>query len=222
MSEQLYAYKHNRNYFTIEDSDYYPESPRKCYDFNSTFITFERDYSSPDHNEFETWTDMMKHFKTEYTGNRREDLDNLQENALKQGYILMPVWKYEHGGVAYAAADGNPFPDDGWDSGVCGVIYEKRNRRNIEQVREQLVKEVEEYNNWLNEPTYEITEYDRYGEVVDSISGVYRDGYDQSDAELIASVANDYFGYDISADDLLELDNYGRASDTIRNFDEER
>lgn len=216
----FYDRKHD-TYIHLGYDEYGTDSPRECGDYKSTFITFERDYISPDKNPFRTWEDMMKFFKTEYTGNRSVDLENLEANALKNGYVLMPVWKYEHSGVCYAAADHNPYCYDGWDSGVCGVIYEKRERRNVEKLREQLISEVKEYDNWINEPCYEVTQYDADGEVLDCIGGIYRDDYKQSDEELAVAVMNDYFGSGYSVDDLEEIDNDFSIEAAIENHRDE-
>ena len=91
-----YSNEHNL-YFNLEPDNDYVESPREN-GYDSTFITFERDYSSPDENPFKEWDDMLKHFGVKFDeyGKRDmyADLEQLQENALKKGYIAMPVWKY--------------------------------------------------------------------------------------------------------------------------------
>lgn len=120
MGKYFYDRKSN-TYFKFEETDCL-ENPRDFAGYDSTFITFERNYYSPDKNPFENWEEMMKHFKTEFTGNRKKDLESLQVNALKHGFVLMPVWKYEHSGRSYAATDSNPFPDDYWNEDKLAIL----------------------------------------------------------------------------------------------------
>ena len=148
----------NRHYFLLsnntiaeiqfDDSDEI-ESPRE-YDNDSKFITFSKNHCSPDENPFETWDDMLKHFGVKWNEKRDMygELAQLEEKALAKGIVILPVWRYEHGSVAYGAAERCPFPDFGYDSGLSGVIYEKRDRRNVEQVKNSLKEEVELYNKW--------------------------------------------------------------------------
>lgn len=190
MNKYFYDRK-SETFFEFEETECL-ENPRKDVGYDSTFITFERNYYSPDKNPFENWEEMMKHFKTEFTGNRKKDLESLQVNALKHGFVLMPVWKYEHSGRTYAAADRNPFPDDGWDSGVCGVIYEKRNRRNIEVVRNALKNQVKEHHRYVNnEGIFIISQYDKNGDVLDMIDQVW--AADDWNEDKLAILIWEYF-----------------------------
>ncbi len=165
----------------ISQGNEYAESPRECYDYNSKLITFERRYASPDENEFNDWDDMLKHFGVKWNNDEKRDmyseLAQLEEKALAKGTVILPVWKYEHGGTAYRAAERCPFPDFGYDSGLCGVIYEKRDRRNIDKVKDQLREEVDIYSKWVNNEFYHVDIYDRDGDLLEP----YGEYYDLND-----------------------------------------
>lgn len=197
----------------ISQGNEYAESPRECYDYNSKLITFERNYASPDGNEFNDWDDMMKHFGTKNTGHMYNDLESLMENAVKKGYVLLPVWKYDHGTVCYQASEHYPFPKDGypnstpgyeggWDGGLCGVIYEKRDRRNIDKVKDQLKDEVDTYNKWVNNEFYTVDIYDRDGDLLEP----YGEYYD----------LNDIAG-DIGAKPIQDLGSHSDIHDCLDN-----
>lgn len=206
MIMSIFYEKNSETYFEVEYDEYADvESPRE-YGCNSTFITWCRNYSSPDRNELGDWDDMMEHFGTKNTGHMYNDLESLMENALKKGYVLLPVWKYEHGDVSFEASEHYPFYNDGyvsttpgyeggWDGGLCGVIFEKRNRRNVENLKDALRDEVEDYSKWCNGEYYRISAYDKEGEEIDSCGGFEID-YNK-EKETIVEFANDFMGEDI-------------------------
>ena len=92
--------------FTLMDD---AMSPRHFIEPTSTFITFDNCYESPDKNPYNKWEDMLAAFKVKKSNNMRTDLDSLTENARKKKIVLIPVWKYEHTGVAFSASDHYPF-----------------------------------------------------------------------------------------------------------------
>lgn len=214
---ELY-YNSKENIYIEVSNDCEPINPREYGDYESKFITWSRNYHSPDKNPFCEWKDMMKYFGAKYTGHMRNDLDSLMSAALKKGYVLLPVWKYEHGNIAYQAAPHYPFLSDGfvattpgyeggWDGGLSGVIYTKRNRRNIEKVMDQLHQEVEEYTAYVNAECYRLSIYDKEGYMCDSISNLYGESTDKS---LVEELDGKYLGYGIKAEDLeaIESDYY--------------
>ena len=166
----------NGNILGIEQ-DYDTTTGPRDWDHDSKFITFERDYDSPDENPFKTWDDMLKNFGVKWDEDKKRDmyseLAQLEEKALTKGIVILPVWKYDHSGVSYKAAERNPFPDQRWDSGLAGVIYEKRDRRNIDQVKDMLKAEVNEYDQWQRGDIYRFTEYDKHGDYIDDLGGFY-------------------------------------------------
>lgn len=192
MNEYFYD-KNNDTYLEIRESDC-EFSPRDGCN-NTTFITFEKNYYSPDKNPFNTWEEMTENFGVKTTGHMKNDLDNLMSNALKKGYVLLPIWKYEHSCRIYQAANRYPFHDrkptstpgydGGWDGGLCGVIYEKRNRRNIDTVKEHLNSDVNEYNRYINnEGIFNIEQYNKDGETLDCIYDIWSESKYPSIEEL--------------------------------------
>lgn len=167
------VYKREDKYAAV-GIDEFPcmDSPRVECDNLGTFITWMDHYASPDRNEY----DSIEEF-CEYHG-----LDSAT------GYIpsiakmvIMPVYTYSHGETRYATIPyGCP-----WDSCFAGFIYVtyedikkeygcKYVTKNILfKVREALAAEVKAYDQWCNDPSYEIVVFDDKGEVVDSLSGFY-------------------------------------------------
>ena len=79
------------------------ESPRE-WDNLGTFYTWDRRYCSPDKNPYVDVDSFMEE----------------HEEAIKEGDIfILPVYKYEHSGVAYQTT---PFSCP-WDSGQVGYIF---------------------------------------------------------------------------------------------------
>ncbi len=140
--------------------DPHSESPRE-YITDSKFWTWHRRYSSPD-----------KH-------DRSEPMYQLPPDT-----IGIKVWMYDHSGVTYAAADHNPFHCP-WDSGQVGWIFISRadarkrlgvkrlTKKHVDQIRTQLIQEVEVYSMWASGEVYGFTVYDNDGEPADSCGGFY-------------------------------------------------
>ena len=85
----------------------------------------------------------------------------------EEHYVIMPVCKYDHGGVAYStSAYSCP-----WDSGQIGFIYVAKNKLRKEygwnritagrtaQVKARLSAEIETFSNWANGSVYGFTLY---------------------------------------------------------------
>lgn len=177
----------------IEHCDPYPISPRE-YDegSGSTFLTFSSKYSSPDENIYSCFIDWLENSGI-FTPSQAAKIDNSYrtrnlENkaaahklligyARKQGYILLPVFFYEHSGIVYQAAESNPFGDP-FDSGSCGVIYTScefvrkargimRITKKIEESEKQfLINDVEDYSAYANGEVYEYELQDDNGNVI--------------------------------------------------------
>lgn len=111
------------------------------------------------------------------------------------GAVVLPVYKYEHSGVAYRTT---PFSCP-WDSGQVGFIVataetiEKEwtaygNPDPQEAALECLRCEVETYGQWANGEVYGFTiEHD--GEVIESCGGFYGLGHFEAEAEAEFSAA---------------------------------
>lgn len=208
----LYYDEKNGMYYTIKP-DEWAESPRETTSYDSTMITFERNYQSPDRNPFNEWDDMLKHFGVKRNEHEDRsiysDLEQLSEKALKKGYVIMPIWKYDHTGIEYRAAERYPFHDSrgngfGWDGGIVGVIYEKRNRRNVDVVKEQLKAEVSEYSQYANGEVYEVTAYDKNGEIIDSVGDMYDNN--RSYEKIVIAAVNEFTNNDYLLTDTNQLE----------------
>jgi hypothetical protein len=167
---------------TIEvhyDSD--PSNPRTDWDNLGTFITFGNRYTSPDEHNYRT-----------------EDYGNLDEltKAIKNKEdiaIMLPVYRYEHGNVAYSTGSFN----DSWDSGQCGFIFiskkkarEEYNWKNLtkkrlEQLEKMLKHEVEIFSQWANGNVYGFICKDENGEEIEDGSCWGFFGYDHKASGLL-------------------------------------
>lgn len=155
------------------------DSPRDWCNLG-TFITWERGSSSPDTNDFARPEDFMEWWT---------------ENG--EGGVLLPVFKFEHSGVAYSTV---PFGDR-WDSGQVGFIYAlagtiEHDLIDKDRTEECLQAEVVEYSQWANGEVYSYTlerrvahecgcdncDYDGW-DLVDSCGG-YVGGIDLRDLDL--------------------------------------
>jgi hypothetical protein len=168
MSQAIETFEHNGNTIRIfPDFDGSAANPRD-WDNLGTFWTQEYRHNSPD--------------ALPVRGNIFDSLCSVVgggEKGLRRHAIFLPVWKYEHGGVAYAAAESNPFSCP-WDSGQAGYIFvtreEVRKEFNVSRitpkVREKVLKalrgEVAEYSKWANGEVYGYTITDPEGDEVDS------------------------------------------------------
>lgn len=75
--------------------------------------------------------------------------------------VVLPLWLYDHSGLAMSTSD---FPMDSahWDSGIVGFIFDTKKTRELlgvapEQVAEQLVSEVAQYDAYLQGSVYGYT-----------------------------------------------------------------
>lgn len=172
MSEAIETFEHNGNTIQIfPDFDGSATNPRQ-YDNLGTFWTQEHRYNSPD--------------PLPVRGNIFDSLCSVVgggEKGLGRHAIFLPVWKYEHSGVAYAAAESNPFHCP-WDSGQAGYIFATHEKvrkeygvkRITAKVREKALNtmraEVAEYSKWANGEVYGYTITDPEGDEVDSCWGI--------------------------------------------------
>ena len=110
-----------------------------------------------------------------------ETLQQLQEDAEKYGYVLLPVYMYEHGGITISTT---PFSCR-WDSGQVGVIYtnikrmqdmghkwKKWSEKRREKAREWLRGEIEVFDQYIRGDVYGLI-IEEDGEEIDSCWGFY-------------------------------------------------
>jgi len=123
------------------------------------------------------------------------DHDKAQKN-LEKKYIILPVYKYEHGNVCYNTS-GFSCP---WDSGINGFIYVSKDKvreeygiKNIspewvQRIKDYLKDEVETFSNAMSGEVYGYTIENSEGEELDSCFGFY--GFDHEKSELLPQARN--------------------------------
>lgn len=117
------------------------------------------------------------------------------ENFLdEQQAVYLPVYMYDHSGLAFSVHDFN----DRWDSGQVGYIYalpetirrEYNVKRISKQLRQQvertLLSEVETYNQYHSGDVYGYEVLDSDGDVLDSCWGFYGIEHVKTDANDMA------------------------------------
>ena len=135
-----------------------------------------------------------------------ETLQWLQDEAEKYGYVLLPVYMYDHSGITISTS---PFSCR-WDSGQVGFIYtnlervrditghkwQKWSEKRREKAREWLRGEIKTFDQYLRGDVYGfIIEED--GEEIDSCWGFYGEDprtngmSDYVDDELIQQYVNE-------------------------------
>ena len=163
--------------YTIEiNQDEMPENPITEWDGNVEFCCWHRNYNLGNSKRF---------------GNGLEDADDCREYAKRTRSILLPLYMYDHSGIALSLGrDQYPF-NCPWDSGQLGYIlidrewlrkyygkkyFTKGMRRRLQETAE---KNVELYNDYLSGAVYGyIVE-----EAGDSCWGFY--GYDHEKSGLL-------------------------------------
>lgn len=172
------TFTHNGKYIEIvADDSGICESPRECCNLG-TFWTQERRSYSPD--ALEVSGNIFQSVSSLFGGIAEAESN---AKALDRSCIWLPVWKYEHSGVMYRAAESNPFSCR-WDSGQVGYIWVRKETVRAEygvkritpatraKVLDVLKAEVETYSQWANGETYGFKIYDQEdGDELDSCWG---------------------------------------------------
>lgn len=188
--------------------DPYPDSPRE-WDNLGTLYTWEDRCYSPDKHNYPESLDFLSELLTEETvykvhdkyNNTHDFLEDIMKRLDKIGYILFPVYKYEHGLVRYGLGTSS-----GWDSGTVGVIFASKKKiyqefkvkRITKEIRNKVVKlfegELETYTDYANGEVY--------GYIVESFDGTEIDScYGFYNFDMTINDVNDYFG-------LSDFDNW--------------
>lgn len=181
-------------------------SPRE-WDNLGTMLTWQSDHISPDENEFSSPAeffssivgDTIENRIFENNDNNMEYFNEIKQHMNKQGYIVFPVYCYEHGVIVYSTGSFS-CP---WDSGMVGVIYAtkekiyeefgiKRINSKVREVVENNFKsECETYTHWVNGDVYGFVLEDLQGNHIDSCWGFYDDFNDKETLlEVVSTYAN--------------------------------
>ena len=149
------------------------ESPRGDDCNLGTFVTWMRNYRSPDDNPWPTPAEM------------EEDEDYKRADAAG---LVSPVYCYIHGGTAYSL---NPFSCP-WDSGRAGTIFCTpedadeiwgKGAWDRDRVMKEFAAEVETYTSWANGDCHGFRIVGEDGEEVDSCYGFYSEDDARAAAE---------------------------------------
>lgn len=152
-----------------------PESPREWSNLGY-FITCERRYTSPDG---KARPDIQR--IVEQTGDESSDTADhieritaaINDETSETVLLIVPVYKYEHGGVAYRRGSAS-----GWDYSNCGFyIVTDKSADELGTPADHFTSvidgELETYTAYANGEVYGYILHDEYGEVVDSCWGFY-------------------------------------------------
>lgn len=161
----------------IPDED--PEDPRNWDNFG-TFICWHRRYTLGDKNPFATPQEALQHFK-------------------ETKAIYLPVYMYDHSGLAFSTARNYPFNDQ-WDAGQVGYIYCELAKALkefsvtiltdvlTEKIKTMLTGEITTYNQYHRGDVYGYCIEDPKGKEVDSCWGFYGSEYCMNEAASAVNV----------------------------------
>ena len=151
------------------------ESPREWENLGH-FITCESRYNSPDDNE--DLKSLIQNLGDE-AESVKDHVKKIKEEMPHNGYgkvlYIYPVYKYEHGGVAYHRGTAH-----GFDYSNCGfyIVTDKTIPGYLKEAQSDAIEyvidsELETYTKWVNGEVYEFTLYDEDGNVENSCGGFY-------------------------------------------------
>jgi hypothetical protein len=159
-------------------ADQSPENPREMWDNLGIIAYSHRNYKIGDEeintNEFDSTEEIIKWLKKE-----------------KGAVAILPVYAYEHGGIALSTGRGSQFSDR-WDSGQVGYIYttkekikeflgkdiKKLNPQMRKRVEKMLEQEIETLDDYFQGQVWCFRVYDDAegeGEMIESVCGFYGD-----------------------------------------------
>jgi hypothetical protein len=182
-----------RHHIIEVEHDTDPFNPREeCDGLLGTFVMTHRHYSFGDEEaprDLTSWGEVRAQI--------------LRENDVA---VILPVYMYDHGGITINTT-GFSCP---WDSGRIGFIYAtKPQARDLmgykvvtakrkEQIRESLVNEIKELDNYLTGDVYCYTVKKLGGQEIDSCHGFYGSNHIESglleQAKSVIDAEHDRFG----------------------------
>lgn len=188
-----------KNYNIKIEQDDCPENPRAWDNMGTLYLNNYGSDDSIKHDEESMLVDILAEEEvTSYDqGWLQFNIDKARKN-LEKYYLFLPVYKYEHGGVAYNTSGFSC----GWDSGQAGfIVISKEDIRKIynvkrissrlkERVLSILESEVEIFSQYANGDVYGFTiEQDEFH---DSCWGFFGDDHDASGLMATAQEIIDY------------------------------
>ena len=220
---------------TVQTDDFFPNPRREDENFGS-MICFHRRYDLGDNHEFKDSDDLIhylfirssgegnisqKEYLYERLMERMEDeaegvlpsaaqikaTNDYLMSEIQKGFVVLPVYLYDHSGLAMSTTDFN----DRWDSGQVGIIFVSHEKIKEEyevdsidpvlhlQVEERLKGEVAEYDAYLRGECYCFELYED-GELLHSCGG-FTGTFDKAVKDMIEYLPDDCAGM---VDDLSE------------------
>lgn len=220
---------------TVQPDDFFPDPRREDENFG-TMICFHRRYNLGDEHDFKDSDDLIHYLFIRSSGEsnishkeylyerlmaRLEDeaegvlpsaaqikaTNDYLMSEIQKGFVVLPVYLYDHSGLAMSTTDFN----DRWDSGQVGIIFVSNEKIKEEyevgyiepvlrlQVEERLKEEVAEYDAYLRGECYCYELYED-GELLDSCGG-FTGAFDKAVKDMIEYLPDDCGGM---IDDLTE------------------
>lgn len=232
---------------TVEPDDFFPNPRREDENFGS-MICFHRRYYLGDEHEFKDSDDLIHYLYIRSSGegniSQKEYLyerlmERLEDEAegilpsaaqikatndylmfeIQKGFVVLPVYLYDHGGLAMSTTDFN----DRWDSGQVGIIFVSHEKIKEEyevdsvdpvlrlQVEERLKGEVDEYDAYLRGECYCYELYEN-GELSHSCGG-FMGSFDKAVKDIAEYLPDECKGM---VDDLSETNDSPSMIQTLR------
>lgn len=217
-------------YTLVVDQSDSAENPRE-WDNLGTFVCFERNSSGADetHNDPEQYLiEMIEQFNDGFEQRLIDKDESLSLDVLLEiaanHYVILPVYKYEHSGVAYSTT---PFSCR-WDSGQTGFIYAAKDKlrkdydwKRITNARRKEVEgwlagEIKVFSQWANGNVYGFQLYYHdvekpYSsvEAQDSCSGFYHDWAPTTLEEILECGIADHLPSECLTGDLVIVFEHG-------------
>ncbi len=212
---KTYVNESEKVFVKVENDDW-SESPREWSNLWN-ILTWTSRYESIDTNQFRDLEEFLLSYLTEkqmvnlYKGkpSTQEFFERIQKRFYNLGYLVEPISKYEHGGVAYSVG-----VSQGWDVGVVGLAMVNINDIKKEygasvlskslkdKVYSILKAELETYNLWANGEVYIVSLVDFEGDLIEGLGGML--GYDSEEA-MVKECIECYTEYNFEDFKLKEL-----------------
>ena len=226
---------------TVQPDDFFPNPRREAENFG-TMICFHRRYQLGDEHDYSNSDDLIKDLYIKAAGGgdhgeqKYEDLtekydvwplssQQIQElnqalmSQIEKAYVVLPVYLYDHSGLAMSTTDFN----DRWDSGQVGIIFVSHEKIKEEyevnfiepvlrlQVEDRLKGEVAEYDAYLRGECYCYELYED-GELEHSCGG-FTGAFDKAVKDMVEYLPDDCAKM---VDDLAETDDMPSMVQTLR------
>lgn len=161
----------------INYSEWY-ESPRE-WDNIGKMICWHRNYNLGDKHNFQNSFDLLTELaRVNKYGNREFTNNQLIKRIERAGYVILPLYLYDHSGITMRCSAFSC----SWDSGQVGYIYAKLSEakkdigiKNLTRAKlaGYLESEVQTYDMYLTGEIYGFTVENKDGEHIDSCGGYF-------------------------------------------------